>query len=126
MITNKSDTLDFYTAAKGFKESIKMLHSHPHAAENPGLVFLPVQTLLGFVLELYFKAWLEGPENDEDALRKTYGHNLAKLFESSETEGLPAIPRLDETVAQTAGGHSDYTYRYFKRTKTYSAMGMMT
>lgn len=103
-----------------------MVHAHPHAAANPGLIFLPVQTLLGFALELYFKAWLEGPGRDEDALRRTYGHNLTKLFADCVTEGLPTIPRLDDTVVQTAGSHADYTYRYFKSTKTYKAMGMMT
>ena len=122
----KSNAQDFYVTAKGFKEAISMVHAHPHAAANPGLVFLPVQTLLGFALELYFKAWLEGPRCDEDTLRKNYGHNLTALFADCVTEGLPNIPRLDETVRQTAEGHADYTYRYFKSTKTYKAMGMMT
>ncbi|CAN5327388.1 hypothetical protein BH11PSE5_BH11PSE5_08780 [soil metagenome] len=126
MADGKSDALDFYIAAKGFKEAIKMVHEHPRAAENPGLIFLPVQTLLGFALELYFKAWLEGAGRDEDALRKAYGHNLTKLFADCLKESLPTIPRLDETVAQTEDSHGDYTYRYFKRSKTYKAMGMMT
>lgn len=126
MIVGRTDALDFYVTAKGFKEAIKMVHSHPGAASNPALIFLPVQTLVGFALELYFKAWLEGPGRDENILRKTYGHNLTKLFNDCATEGLPVIPRLDETVEQTEGAHADYTYRYFKRTKTYRAMGMMT
>lgn len=122
----KSDALDFYISAKGFTQAIKMIHDHPEAASNPGQIFLPVQTLLGFALELYFKAWLEGPGRDEDVLRRTYGHNLEKLFADSLAEGLPSISRLDETVTQTADSHSDYTYRYFKRTRTYNAMGLMT
>jgi hypothetical protein len=126
MADGKSDALDFYITAKGFKEAIKMVHDHPHAAANPGLIFLPIQTLLGFALELYFKAWLEGAELDEVALRKNYGHNLTKLFADCLAESLPTIPGLNETVAQTEASHGDYTYRYFKRSKTYKAMGMMT
>ena len=126
MTEGRTDAQDFYVAAKCFKEAIKMVHSHPHAPANLGLIFLPVQTLLGFALELYFKAWLEGPGRDENVLRKTYGHNLMKLFIDSKNEGLPVIPRLDETVEQTEKSHGDYTYRYFKRTMNYSAMGMMT
>ena len=120
------DALDFYIAAKGFKEAAKYIHESPHAVGNVGLIFLPVQTLIGFSLELYFKAWLAYSGLDEDVLRKKYGHNLENLLADSEKAGLTGITRLKDTVEATAGSHSDYTYRYFNRHFSYTAMGLGT
>jgi len=123
---SKRDALDFYIPAKGFKESAKCIHVSPYADGREGLIFLPMQTLIGFSLELYFKALLAHAGVDEGVLRREYGHDLQKLFEDCTEAGLPEITRLNEVVEATSGSHSDYTYRYFSRNRSYTAMGLGT
>ena len=120
------DSLDFYVAAKGFKEAAKYIHVSEHAAGNEPLVFLPIQTLIGFSLELYLKAWLANTGTDEAALRNRYGHNLSKLVLDARKAGLPDLPGLEQTVQYTAQGHKNYTYRYFSRHLEYTSMGLHT
>lgn len=122
----KRDALDFYIGAKGFKEAAKYIHVSPHAVGNDGLIFLPIQTLIGFSLELYLKAWLVHSGLNEDEVKNKYGHRLEDLRADAESVGLAPITNLQATVEATAGSHKDYTYRYFNRHLSYHAMGLGT
>lgn len=118
--------VDYYIPAKGFIETTKIVASSPLVEGREGLVFLASQTLIGFSLELYLKAWLSHCGVSEEALmRRPYGHNLQRLYDDCVASGLPTIGRLDELVRLTRGPHSDYTYRYFRSDLEYTTMGLM-
>jgi hypothetical protein len=121
-----TEATDFYISAKGFKEAAKYIHGNPSSATNPGLIFLPMQTLVGFSFELYFKAWLSQTGVTKDVIRKKYGHNLQALLQDSYGSGLVGGRKLQETIDTIAGSHGDYTYRYFDSSRQYQAMGLMT
>ena len=80
------------------------------------MTFLPVNTLLGFSLELYFKAWLASCGQTPDELRKQFGHKLRNLYEACANNGL-RLSSLNMLISQVEVGHGDFSYRYFEPSK---------
>jgi hypothetical protein len=68
--------------------------------------------LIGFSLELYFKAWLLAKGEASQQVRG-YSHGLFKLHQSCKETGL-VVDQLDSLVEAVAPQHQDFTYRYIE------------
>ena len=75
------------------------------------LTVLPMNMLIGFALELYFKAWLLDAGRPS-AKVKALSHEITALHNEARIEGLPLIPLLDQLVEALSPGHEDFTHRY--------------
>jgi hypothetical protein len=112
-----TETLKFYIPAKGFLQAAQMVVYSPLQNESRrAMTFLPINTLLGFSVELYFKAWLAADGQTPDELRKQFGHKLRNLYEACVNSGLK-LGSLDILVSQLETGHGDFSYRYFEPSK---------
>lgn len=110
-----SESITRYSTAKEYIETIKLALSSPYYKDkHVTMAIRPTGLLLGFALELYFKAWLLG---DGAASKEVfgYGHRLLDLYREVYSRGFQRDPLLDALVSQIAEPHGqnrDYTYRY--------------
>ena len=104
-----------YSTAKDYKETIKLVLTSPHhAGQHVMIAMRPTGLLLGFALELYFKAWLlaEGNVSKEVA---AHGHRLRDLYSEVTSQGFAdddEIWNLVDMVAEPHGQERNYVYRY--------------
>lgn len=97
--------------AKAYVEASKMIYMSPHAGPNTAPTVMPMNMLVGFALELYFKSWLLS-HGESSGKVQSYGHAIGKLYFDASLKGLPVIPRLSEIVSLLSAGHKDFTFRY--------------
>ncbi|WP_158914714.1 hypothetical protein [Caulobacter sp. S45] len=108
------ETLTFYIPAKGFLQAAQMVVASPLQNESRrAMTFLPINTLLGFSVELYCKAWLAANGRAPDELRKQFGHKLRNLYVACVNSGLE-LGSLETLASQLEAGHGDFSYRYFE------------
>jgi hypothetical protein len=107
-----SEALNRYITAKSYMEACKLIQTSSHY-EGSRIIqsVLPLHMLLGFSLELFFKAWLLGKGEGSSEVR-AFGHRLAELFSASQASDLPNIAGLGSLVSLVAAPHEDFTYRY--------------
>jgi uncharacterized membrane-anchored protein YjiN (DUF445 family) len=80
--------------------------------------------LCGFAVELYLKAFLIHKGHSETELRQRHiGHDLAQLRDKCRREGL-LDTAADQLVELLAEKHSNFEYRYMKRTSEYRTMDL--
>lgn len=134
--TELEEASDRYVTAKQFFYAIQVLQGSTHYCGNPVFSYLPVHMLLGFCLELYFKAWLlaDGVSSREIRARN-YGHNLMFLHNQCLKRGFAdqgAVNQIYATnlkglVELAEQGHTstnNYTFRYFDRRKEHNGMNV--
>jgi hypothetical protein len=114
-----------YATAKGFFQSAIMIHRSPDRFGREIITIQPVCMLVGFSLEIYFKAFLLACEVKSNDVRR-FGHKIRNLFEVSLENGLleaidcccsfdAHLRRIIETVGP---GHEDFTFRYIEEGAT--------
>ena len=108
-----------YSTAKDYVETIKLVLSSPHyQGQHVGIAIRPTGLLLGFALELHFKAWLlaDGlPSNEVSRL----GHRLRDLYSTAIARGFSTddeIANLVDLIAEPHGQDRNYLYRYTRQT----------
>jgi hypothetical protein len=108
-----SEAIHRYHTAKSYFQSAIMICRSPerNTEAREILTILPMSTLAGFALELYFKAWLLSSGYPSPKVR-AYGHRVNKLYAEAKIAGLSPIDRLDELVDSLSKGHEDFTFRY--------------
>lgn len=119
------EAIDRYVTAKQYMNAIEVLDTSPHYnSSNIVLKILPVHLLLGFSLELYFKAWLLGDGMPPGEVRR-FGHEIKSLFEECIDRGMSDIPQLEGLVDLAEQGHTrdnNFTFRYFDSRRQYLVM----
>ena len=114
-----SEAIHRYHTAKSYFQSSIMIERSPerNSEARKTMTLLPMSMLVGFALELYFKAWLLAAGRPSLEVQR-YGHRMKELYAEARKDGLPLIPKLDEMVAAVSAGHEDFSFRYIKDGKT--------
>lgn len=107
------DEYHLYGSARNMWQAIQVLHlSEQNLGEDRFLA--TIHLLMGFSVELYLKCALAKtgmPANE----RRTYGHNLRKLFEEAQRRdaiNFPAVDALNVVVDILNEDHQKFSFRY--------------
>tara|TARA_R110001606_G_scaffold56231_1_gene136413 strand:- start:16 stop:306 length:291 start_codon:yes stop_codon:yes gene_type:complete len=93
------EAINRYHTAKGYFQSTIMIFKSPerNSSQRELLTLLSMSLLVGFALELYFKAWLLACGRPSEEV-KGLGHRLADLYVEAKGEALfgkrPALTPL--------------------------------
>lgn len=111
------EAMQRYSTAKEYVEAIKLVQTSPHyTGRHVMMAIRPTHLLVGFALELYFKAWLLADGATPKKVR-SLGHKLRDAYELATARGFIGnnnITHLVNHIAEPHGQDHDYVYRYTK------------
>lgn len=97
-------------------------HLKPAGQPQPA-AYLAYYNLLGFVIELYLKAYLREKTGADVSV---YGHDLKALFTEAEKEGFAyQAAGMNDIVQAIADGHKGLAFRYAEQTSTYNHINQL-
>jgi hypothetical protein len=104
-----------YALAVSYRESANLLVDLLAPEQSvAGHKIFPAMFLYSHAIELFLKEYLRLKEHRE---KKSFGHNLTRLWATAKSEGITLAPpnQMDSLISNLRSGHEDYQFRYSDR-----------